>query len=121
MARTVIRNYDLQTAKESQLTSPLRRGATWTSQAPTGWSADGHFVISSSSRTKPHQMAIMLLPLSAAPRAETQAQLVTSSAEYDLWNADMSPDSRWICFNAVRQGQTSRLAGQFEEPQLEQR
>ena len=50
----------------------------------------------------PNKWTIMLLPFSAAPRAETEAQIVTSSAEYGLWNASMSPDSRWICFNAVR-------------------
>ncbi|MBK9316931.1 MAG: PD40 domain-containing protein [Acidobacteria bacterium] len=43
----------------------------------------------------------MLLPVAAAPHAETQARVVTSSEEDNLWQASFSPDDRWVSFNAV--------------------
>jgi hypothetical protein len=46
-------------------------------------------------------MAIALLPIAAAPKAETEATIVTTSAEYAPWNTGMSPNERWICFNAT--------------------
>lgn len=54
-------------------------------------------------------MTIALLPLSAAPDANAHAQFVTSSVKYSLWNASMSANGRWLCFNAVNE-KTSRLA-----------
>jgi len=43
-----------------------------------------------------------LLPVAAAPRAETQARVVTSSEEYSLWQTRFSPDERWISFSALK-------------------
>jgi serine/threonine protein kinase/Tol biopolymer transport system component len=72
---------------------------------PGDWSADGQSVLSMWSGGKPdgmtEGMAIWLLPLAAAPAAETPARLVTSRAGYNLWGPRFSPDERWICFYAV--------------------
>ena len=43
----------------------------------------------------------MLVPVAAAPTADLSATAVTDSADVNLWNADMSPSGRWICFQAT--------------------
>jgi len=54
-------------------------------------------------------MVIALFPVSAAPHAEKGAQIITQAAEYSLWNTAMSPDRKWICFQAQKDS-VSRLA-----------
>jgi Tol biopolymer transport system component len=98
---------DVKTGRESQLTTPFS-DSKYGQEIAYGWSPDGRFVVSSSGRYKPGQMAIALVPVSAAPKAETEATIVTMSAEYELWNTGMSRNERWICFNAVKD-ETSKL------------
>jgi len=45
-------------------------------------------------------MEIVAFPVSAAPHAETQTRFITSDAERSLAQARLSPDERWISFNA---------------------
>jgi serine/threonine protein kinase len=92
--------FDLRTGQQKPLTSPV--GAY---DVPFGWSADGLSVIAASGRYRPG-MAIALVPLSGAPKAETTPKIVTDSAEFGLWNASMSPKGRWICFNATKAGRS---------------
>jgi hypothetical protein len=47
-------------------------------------------------------------PADAQIVAEAQAVVVTSSAEYGIWNTGMSPNGRWICFQATK-GMSSRI------------
>jgi len=47
-------------------------------------------------------VAICLFPISAAPRAETQMRVLTSHAEYNLWEGHYSSDERWITFEAIQ-------------------
>jgi Tol biopolymer transport system component len=73
------------------------------SENPTDWSRDGQWVLGGSRRPNPGRGALIwLLPLSAAPHAETQARIVTSNPDYNLWEGRFSPDDRWICFNAIK-------------------
>jgi serine/threonine protein kinase/sugar lactone lactonase YvrE len=83
--------------EEQLLTSP-----TTLSDVPTDWSADGQLVLGSSDRQTPGRTAICLFPISAAPRAETLMRVLTSHAEYNLWEAHYSPDGRWIVFLAIK-------------------
>lgn len=60
-------------------------------------------------------MRVVLLPLSAAPKAETQARLVTSSqivagASEGIFEVRMSPNGRWIVFEAVKGGMATEGA-----------
>jgi Tol biopolymer transport system component len=73
-------------------------------ETPSGWSADGRFVIASSLRHKPGYSSIVLLPVAASPTAERRAITVTDSPDYNLWNASLSPNQAWVCFNAVTPG-----------------
>jgi Tol biopolymer transport system component/DNA-binding winged helix-turn-helix (wHTH) protein len=81
---------------EQPLTSETAAG-----QAPSDWSTDGQWVLA----TLPHPASkghqICLLPVSAAPHAETEARVLISDPLYSLWNAQYSPDGRWILFNGL--------------------
>jgi Tol biopolymer transport system component len=44
---------------------------------------------------------VWLLPLAAAPHAETSARRIISDPAYDLQQAHFSPDGRWIAFTAT--------------------
>ncbi len=83
---------------EEPLTSP-QRGL---GPPPFDWSGDGKWILGSGRRPTPGRVLIWLLPLSGAPHAETEARVVASDPEYDLWQGGFSPDDRWICFMAVR-------------------
>ncbi len=48
----------------------------------------------------------MRLPLSAAPSAERAAQVLISSTGATMWQAQESPDGRWICYNGLPTGNT---------------
>ena len=59
------------------------------------WSPDGKWLLSASE-------GIWLVPVAAAPHAETAAQKITSpDPAYVLYQAYFSPDGRWIVFEAV--------------------
>jgi Tol biopolymer transport system component len=93
---------DVATGNESRVTSPiqgLNLGYSWTH--------DGLAILAVGRHYKPGFQAIARLPLSAAPTAERAARLLATSAELGLYNASLSPDSEWICFNAVRAGESS--------------
>jgi len=61
------------------------------------WSPDGKWLLTSSSSSE----EIWLLPVGAAPHAETAAKKVTSDPAYVLYQPCFSPDGRWIVFEAV--------------------
>jgi dipeptidyl aminopeptidase/acylaminoacyl peptidase len=88
---------------EEPLTSPAPiRGPGSLAENSYDWSADGKWILGGSRRLTPGRVLIWLLPLSGAPHAETEARVVASNPEYDLWEGRFSPDDRWVCFNAVR-------------------
>jgi Tol biopolymer transport system component/DNA-binding winged helix-turn-helix (wHTH) protein len=68
------------------------------------WTSDGQWVLAWDCPRSPVSAPsyIKLLPLAAAPHAETAARTVTSSGEYDMWQPRLSPDDRWVSFNATK-------------------
>ena len=66
----------------------------------TDWTTDGKWILISSDLQTPGRVALCLLPLDAAPHAETQMRVIASNPEYNLWQGKFSPDGRWISFNA---------------------
>ena len=64
------------------------------SRAVWDWSPDGKWLLTS------HD-GIWLVPISAAPHAETAARMITSDRGYVLYQPYFSPDGRWIVFEAV--------------------
>ena len=84
--------------EERILTSPgLQRG-----ENAFDWSPDGKWILASSSRGTPDRAEVRLIPVSAAPHAETQERVVASAPGQGLWQARFSPDGRWIVFMAVK-------------------
>jgi len=66
------------------------------------WSRDGKWILVGSNH-QPERFAIYLLPIAAAPQAETQMRLIASHPEMNLYQARFSPDQKWICFNAKKE------------------
>jgi len=71
-------------------------------EIPDGWSADGKWLLISSSRNTPGRNQICRMPVNAAPSAETGVRVITSHPEYNLWQANYSPNERWIVFQATK-------------------
>jgi Tol biopolymer transport system component len=103
--------FDTETDREEQLTSPIP--TTPIDEVAYGWSPDGRYVISSTDRHTPGVVSIVKVPVDARPTAEKASVRVTENRKYMPWNTRMSPNTRWICFNATdatRLGGASRLA-----------
>jgi Tol biopolymer transport system component/DNA-binding winged helix-turn-helix (wHTH) protein len=66
----------------------------------TDWTTDGKWILISSDLQTPGRVALCLLPLDAAPHAETQMRVIASHPDYNLWQGQFSPDGKWISFNA---------------------
>jgi Tol biopolymer transport system component/DNA-binding winged helix-turn-helix (wHTH) protein len=60
------------------------------------WSGDGKWLLVSQGKD------IWLLPVASRPNAGAAAQKVTSSPAYELYQCHLSPDGRWIIFEAWR-------------------
>ncbi len=73
----------------------------------TDWTTDSKWILISSDFQTPGRVALCLLPLDAAPHAETQMRLIASHPDYNLWQGQFSPDGRWISFNAFNATDTS--------------
>ena len=71
-----------------------------TLMTPSDWSPDGKSLLVSSDLSTPPHFSLYLLPLAAAPHAETAATLLASDRKYSLWQARFSPNGRWIAFVA---------------------
>jgi dipeptidyl aminopeptidase/acylaminoacyl peptidase len=71
------------------------------------WSPDGQSFISDrvvEDKDGVSEHSVLLLPLSAAPRAETQAKVVTSSRTDYIDEVRFSPNGRWLAFEGVKGG-----------------
>jgi Tol biopolymer transport system component len=84
--------------EEQVLTSPRLPGG---GDVASDWSADGKWILGSRGELPGPPAAIWLLPVVAAPKAETQGRKVASKPDYNLWQPRFSPDECWICFFAT--------------------
>lgn len=89
--------YDSATGEERPLTQADQPGTEWL----WGWSADGQWLVATGTKHTAPAWGIWLLPLSGAPRAERHLRTVTTSTDYSLWQAGLSPEGRWVSFEAV--------------------
>jgi Tol biopolymer transport system component/DNA-binding winged helix-turn-helix (wHTH) protein len=92
-----LRVLDVGSGDTWQLTSPIEA----VSDNAWSWSPDGRHVLASGGRYRPGQNAIAWVPVAAAPTAERQARVVASDRDRALWQAMLSPNGRWIAFEAV--------------------
>jgi hypothetical protein len=105
--RTAIKQLDVRSLQESFVTS-LWTDGTPNVEIPGGWSADSRSILSNFWRYRKGHAAVARLPLTAAPTAERAAQVLVSSTENWLWQADESPDGRWVCYQ-----QMPKLEGRY--------
>ena len=102
--RSSIRVLDLRSGEESLVTS---HATTHVADNPWDWSVDGRSVLGGGTRYVAEKFALVRLPLSAAPSAERAAQVLISSRDDTMWQAQEAPDGRWICYNGLPPGNTS--------------
>jgi Tol biopolymer transport system component len=107
--RSSIRLLDLATLQESNVTSDA---PSTSADNPSGWSREGTSLLANGSRYVAEGfLALVRLPLAAAPKAEAKAAVLVRSTDRGLWNATESPDGNWVCYNAtdLREGRDSAL------------
>ncbi len=85
-----------QTHSEEPLTTMLDE----TRWSPYDWSADGGWLLVSQNIGTTSRTEVWLLPVAAAPHAESAARKIISDPQYDLWQPHFSPNGRWIVFEA---------------------
>lgn len=59
------------------------------------WSRDGKWLLCTTGRE------IWLIPFPSSPHAETTPQKIVSNPAYQIWQPHLSPDDRWVVFEAV--------------------
>ncbi len=91
--------------EERVLTSPRRQGAG--AENVSDWTPDGKWVLAATDRGTPDRVELRLVPVSAAPEAETRQRVVASAPGQQLWQAHPSPDGRWIAFIAIKRTDAS--------------
>lgn len=68
------------------------------------WSADGQWILATTKRSGAGLprggCKLVMYPVSAAPDAGAQMRVMTSHAEYPLYEGRFSPDDQWVCFLA---------------------
>src|SRR5204863_3652209 len=107
---------NLKTGVEQLLTIPtLMSGSEM--MAPFDWSGDGTEVLGSCSSAARPLIGICLF--STAPHGSNATgpsvpRLLASRSNAQLYEAQFSPDGRWICFNAVSSGQSTIYAAPVE-------
>jgi serine/threonine protein kinase len=101
-----LRMIDVDTEEELVLTSTRSYFVT-----PGGFAPDGRFVLAGIDRLQNNvrTMSISLLPIAAAPTAESRMKVVTTHVGQDgLLDPVMAPNGRWIAFEV--QGHSARIA-----------
>ncbi|MBI3428271.1 MAG: PD40 domain-containing protein [Acidobacteria bacterium] len=88
---------------EQILTSTSRGGNTF------DWSSDGSRVLVTSFPGSSKKAGLALIPISAAPQAETKAQIVAADPEMNLWQGRFSPDGKWVTLNGIKEGGQSTI------------
>jgi Tol biopolymer transport system component/DNA-binding winged helix-turn-helix (wHTH) protein len=106
--------WSIESRSEEPLTTTPMRGAG--ASTPTDWSPDGKWLLVThrNSATDP---AVEILPLEAAPQAETKARIVAHDPAYFLFQGHFSPDGRWIVFGAGRSGPTATESTLYVVPE----
>ena len=67
------------------------------------WSADGEWILVTMLDSSGQRTVLRLLPVRAAPHAETEAHTIASDPDRSIWSGRYSPDGRWITFPAVKE------------------
>lgn len=99
--------YDSRSSDERPLASAAGR-ELWV----TDWSRDGAIITAAGpAQDDRRRYVLWLLPVSPDGRPAGAPRLIASHPKYAVYQTTISPDGRWLCFEAVEypQGRTSRL------------
>src|SRR5262249_31452855 len=66
------------------------------------WSSDGKEILVTQPNRETQRIEVWRLALADAPHAESGARKVISDPAYDIWQPHLSPDGRWLLFEATR-------------------
>jgi len=90
---------------ESRTEKPLSTSPATDYQLVSDWSPDGTaLLVSQGTDTKLFE--VWLVPIAAAPHAEIATRRVIASASSNLYQAQFSPNGRWIAFEAATEAPT---------------
>jgi Tol biopolymer transport system component/DNA-binding winged helix-turn-helix (wHTH) protein len=93
---TQVMVWSAENRREEPLMAPNTRGSSvW------DWSPLGQLLLVGQNSDQ-KRSEIWVVPLAAAPRAETAARKIASDPAYDLFQSRFSPDGRWVVFEGVR-------------------
>jgi Tol biopolymer transport system component/DNA-binding winged helix-turn-helix (wHTH) protein len=84
---------------ERTLTTPGVREFT-----PYDWSSDGKSIFASCDHGPAELTAVCVLSVAAAPRADEQMRVIAADPDRNLFQATISPNQKWIAFNATSPG-----------------
>ena len=99
--RSGIRRLDLDSLVETPVVASAFLEDASYGDNPWSWSADGRSVVATGSRYRQGFFNPARFPLTNAPAVEKSARILVSSDSLRFWQADESPDGRWVCFNAT--------------------
>jgi Tol biopolymer transport system component/DNA-binding winged helix-turn-helix (wHTH) protein len=85
---------------DTRIEEPLAAMSATGWQIVCDWSPDGKALLVSQG-TDTHLFEISLVPVAAAPHAETAAKKIISSPTSNVYQAHFSPDGRWIAFETA--------------------
>ena len=103
--RHAIATLNLRTGVEQILTAP-KRMVDSEIMAPFDWSADASKVLASCSSGVPGTIGICQLSVGVS-KPVSNPPVLASRPNYGLYEAQFSPDSHWVCFNAVTGGHST--------------
>jgi Tol biopolymer transport system component/DNA-binding winged helix-turn-helix (wHTH) protein len=86
---------------ENRIEEPLTTLGNAEYQIVYDWSPDGKALLVSRAASETQQFEIWLVPITAAPHAETAARKIISCPTCSLFQPHFSPDGRWIAFEAT--------------------
>ena len=92
-------------SRESNSEEPLTTRTSANFPLVYDWSLDGKWLLVSQSGGVREE--VWMMPLASAPQADVAARKILSDPRYDLWQPRLSPNGRWIVFEAVANTPTS--------------
>ena len=66
------------------------------------WCSDGKDILVTQQNLETQREEAWRLTLADAPHAESEARKIISDPAYDIWQPHLSPDGRWVLFQAAR-------------------
>jgi Tol biopolymer transport system component/DNA-binding winged helix-turn-helix (wHTH) protein len=92
-------------SSQSQTEEPITDTSSWykTDQVVFDWTNDAQRLLVSVQNEKTHHTEIWLVPSNPPASFDSRARrMLASGPDYDLYQPHISPDGRWIAFEAIR-------------------